>query len=55
MRKLVDRLRVVGHRAVAVDRDGHRAHAEEAEGHQAEGEHRRRQHQDARRPRVLTP
>ena len=39
-RQLVDRLGVVGHRAVGVDGDGHRAHAEEAEGHQAEGEHR---------------
>ena len=39
-RELVDRLRVVGHRAVAVDGDGDRAHAQEAEGHQAEGEDR---------------
>ena len=37
--QFVHRLRVVGHRAVAVHRDGHRTHAEEAEGHQAEGEH----------------
>ena len=44
-RKLVDGLRVVGHRAVGVHRDGHRAHAQEAEGHQAEGEDRRRDHQ----------
>ena len=43
--KLVDRLRVVGDRAVAIHRDGHRTHAEEAEGHQAEGEDRRRHHQ----------
>ena len=42
--KLVDRLGVVGHRAVGVYGDGHRAHAEEAEGHQAEGEHGGRQH-----------
>ena len=42
--ELVDRLGVVGDRAVAVDRDGDRAHAEEAEGHQAEGEHGRGQH-----------
>ncbi len=41
-RQLVDRLRVVGDRAVGVDRDGHRAHAEEAEGDEAEGEDRRR-------------
>ncbi|MPM14466.1 hypothetical protein SDC9_60829 [bioreactor metagenome] len=44
-REFVDRLGVVGDRAVRVDRDRHRAHAEEAEGHQAEGEHRRGQHQ----------
>ena len=48
--KLVDGLRVVGHRAVAIHRDGHRPHAQEAEGHQAEGEdrfdrQRRRHHQ----------
>jgi hypothetical protein len=36
--ELVDRLRVVGDRAVGVDRDGHRAHAEEAEGDQTERE-----------------
>ena len=46
-RQLVDRLRVVGDRAVGVDGDGHRAHAQEAERHQAEGEHRRRQHHRA--------
>ena len=40
MRELVDRLRVVGDRAVRVDRDGDRAHAEEAEGHEAEREDR---------------
>ena len=40
VRELVDRLGVVGDRAVGVDRDGDRAHAEEAEGHQAEGEDR---------------
>ena len=39
-RELVDRLRVVGDRAVGVDRDRDRAHAEEAEGDQAEGEDR---------------
>ena len=39
--QFVNRLRVVGDRAVAIDRDGHRTHAEEAEGHQAEGEDRR--------------
>ena len=49
-RELVDRLRVVRHRAVGVDRDRHRAHAEEAEGDQAEGEHRRREHQRRRAP-----
>ena len=38
LRELEDGLRVVGHRAEAVDRDGDRAHAEEAEGHEAEGE-----------------
>ena len=46
-RELVDRLRVVGDRAVGIDGDGHRPHAEEAEGHQAEGEHRRGNHQVA--------
>ena len=46
-RQFEDRLRVVGHRSVGVDRDRHRAHAEEAEGHQAEGEHRRGDHQAA--------
>ena len=44
LRQLVDRLRVVGDRAVGVDGDRHRAHAEEAERHQAEREDRRRQH-----------
>ena len=39
--ELIDGLRVVGDRAVAVDRDGHRAHAQEAEGHEAEREDRR--------------
>ena len=42
--ELVDRLGVVGDRAVAIHRDGDRSHAEEAEGHQAEGEHGRGQH-----------
>ena len=49
-RQLVDGLRVVGHRAVAVDGDRHRAHAEEAERDQAEGEDRRGQHQIAAAP-----
>ena len=44
-RELEHRLRVVGDRAVRVDRDRHRAHAEEAERHEAEREHRRRDHQ----------
>ena len=39
--QFIDRLGVVGDRAVAVHGDGHRPHAEEAEGHQAEGEDRR--------------
>ena len=39
--QFIDRLGVVGDRAVAVHGDGHRAHAEEAEGHQAEREDRR--------------
>ena len=39
-RQLVNRLGVVGHRAVGVDRDGHRAHAEKSEGHQTESKHR---------------
>ena len=46
-RQLEDRLRVVGDRAVRVDRDRHRAHAEEAERDQAEREHRGRDHQRA--------
>ena len=45
LRQLVDRLRVVGHRAVGVDGNRHRAHAEEAEGHETEREDRRRHHQ----------
>ena len=52
--ELVDRLRVVGDRAVAIDRDGHRSHAEEAEGHQAEGEDGRGQHHGRRGSPVLT-
>ena len=39
--QFIDRLGVVGDRAVAVHGDGHRAHAEEAEGHEAEREDRR--------------
>ena len=39
-RELVDRLGVVGHGAVRVDRDRDRAHAEEAEGDEAERERR---------------
>ena len=45
-RELVDRLRVVGHRAVGVDGDRHRSHAEEAERDEAEREDRRRDHAD---------
>ncbi len=41
-RQFVHALRVVGHRAVAVDGDRDRAHAEEAERDQAEREDRRR-------------
>ena len=44
-RKLEDRLRVVGDRAVGIDGDRHRAHAEEAERDKAEREHRRRVHE----------
>ena len=47
LRQLVDRLRVVGHRAVGVHGDGHRAHAQEAERHQAEREHGGGEHQVA--------
>ena len=54
-RQLVHRLRVVGDRAVGVDRDRDRAHAEEAERDQAEREHRRRDHQLRRGRSVLTP
>ena len=43
-RELVDRLRVVGHRTVGVDRDRHRTHAEEAERDEAEREDGRRDH-----------
>ena len=55
-RQLVDRLRVVGDRAVGVDGDRHRAHAEEAEGDQAEGEDRRARdhHASAEAPCALT-
>ena len=52
--ELVDRLGVVGDRAVAIDGDGDRSHAEEAEGHQAEGEDRRRQHHASAGNMVLT-
>ena len=54
LRELVDRLRVVGDRAVGVDGDRDRAHAEEAEGDQAEGEDRRRLHHLARGRRFDT-
>ena len=40
LRKLVDGLGVVGHRAEGVDRDGDGPHAQEAEGDQAEREDR---------------
>ena len=53
-RQLEHRLRVVGDRAVGIDRDRHRAHAQEAERHQAEREHGRRQHQRRRGRAVLT-
>ena len=46
-RELEDRLRVVGHRAIGVDRDRDRPHAEEPERDQAEGEDRGRDHQVA--------
>ena len=46
-RKLIDRLRVVRHRAVGIDRDRDRPHAEEPEGHQTEREDRGRQHESA--------
>ena len=49
--ELVNGLRVVRHRAVAIDRDRHRPHAEEAEGHEAEREDRRvRRHQAGDKP-----
>ena len=44
-RQLVDGLRIVGDRPVAVHRDGYGTHAQEAEGHQAEGEDCRRLHE----------
>ncbi len=43
-REFINRLRVVGHRAIAIDGDGDRAHAQEAEGHKAESEDRRGRH-----------
>jgi hypothetical protein len=46
-RKLIDRLRVVGDRAVGIHRDGDRAHAQEAEGHQSKRKHRSGNHQVA--------
>ena len=42
-RQLENRLRVVRHRAIGIDRDGDRAHAQESERHQTKREHRRRQ------------
>src|SRR5579859_4686530 len=45
LRKLIDRLRVVRHRAVGIHSDGHRAHAQKTEGHQPKCEHGRSQHQ----------
>ena len=47
VRQLVHRLRVVRHRAIAIDRDRDGAHAEEAECHQTEREDRRRHHEVA--------
>ena len=52
-RKFVNRLRVVGDRAVGIDRDGDRAHAQESEGHQAEGEDRQQRSSGVARPIVL--
>ena len=43
-RQLVDRLGVVGHRAVAIDGDGHRPHAQEAEATRPKAKTGRRQH-----------
>jgi len=54
LRQLEDRLGVVRHRAVAVDRDVHRAHAEEAERDHAERERRRVGAQDACSANMLT-
>ena len=50
-RQLEHRLRVVGDRAVRVDRDRDRAHAEEAERDEAEGEHGRRDASASPRPK----
>ncbi len=44
-RKLVNGLRVVGHRAVGIDGDGHWAHAKKAESHQSESKHRLGHHE----------
>jgi hypothetical protein len=51
-RQLVDGLRVVCHRSVAIHRDGDRAHAQEPERDEAEGEDRRRLHQLAQAERA---
>ena len=45
--KLVDRLRIVGDRAVRIDGDGDRAHTEETKGNKAKRKHRRSDHQIA--------
>ena len=51
-RKLVNRLGVVRHRAVGIDRDRHRTHAQKAESHQAKGEHRGGDHEGAESQRA---
>ena len=52
-RQLVNRLRVVGDRAIGIDRDGHRSHAEESEGHQPKANTGGEQHQRPPGPSVL--
>src|SRR5438132_4855429 len=44
-RKLINRLRVVGHWPVRIDSNRHRSHSQKSKRHQTKGEHWRRHHQ----------
>ena len=44
-RQFKDRLRVVGHRAIRINRDRHRPHSQEAKRDEAERKHRGREHE----------